>query len=447
MRCLLLAAALLTGCGGYASTSEAFRGAMRTGQLEPALARVNEALGVDSAEALPKDPEADTPLLLLERGTILQAMERYELSARDFQVADKSLDVLDLTNDTMGDIGKYIFSDDATQYRSPPHEKLLLNTINMLNYLARGDASGAKVEARRFTINRKYLDEHELDEGDARGMLALGSYLAGFAYEVDREPGPAMRHYADAYTSGGLPGLLEAARALAARTGEKDERFDLGEDLGEPTDEEYAELLVVVQTGMAPYKIPKRLPIGAAVVIATRPGPGARLTPQQRASADRFAAKGLLKWVNYPALRKSSPGGRVDLRVDGQRADAPVALDVESKVVAQDEKVRGTVIAACITRLLTRAVAGELSDAATRKAGGGGIAGLLVGLAVEGALTAADTPDTRSWVTLPAKIHLRRLRVAPGEHTVSVMYRGRERRKTVDLKAGGWAVVNLSDLR
>lgn len=437
---------LATGCGGYASTSEAFRTSLDRGDPNAALSLVNKALKVDRAEQLPPAPGEDTPLLLLERATILQALQRYDLSARDLQAADKNLDVLDLTNDTAGQIGKYLFSDDATIYKAPPHEKLLLSTVNMINYLALGDVSGAKVEARRLVINRKYLQDAD---PDARAMLALGSYLAGYAFEQAGEPGTAMRHYADAHEAGGVPGLREAVLRLHARTDEGDPR--LGELLSghaAPCGDDEGDLLTIVQTGMAPFLVPERLPIGAAVVVATAPGPGARLSPADRRRANTFAAKGLLKWVNYPSLRRvRGASAQVQVAVGGRSLPAGVALNVERRVVEQYERNKGTLVAASITRLLTRAVAGELTNVATRKASDSGPLGLLLGLAVEGALTAADTPDTRSWVTLPARFHVARACVPAGRHAVSMRYRGRQLSQQVEIRPGGWAVANFSALR
>lgn len=444
----LTALTALSGCGGYASTSEAFRQSLNRGQAEDALVRVNEALGVDRAEQLPSEPEEDTPLLLLERGTILQALGNNQLSARDLQLADKSLDVLDLTGDTAGEISKYLFSDDATVYKAPPYEKLLLNTVNMINYLVLGDPSGAKVEARRMTINRKFL---EREEGTARSMLALGSYLSGFAFEAAGEADIAMRHYGDALDAGGVPTLDAAVRRLAARTGQGDRR--LAELVAEPAalpddDAKQAELLVIVQTGMAPYLTPERLPIGAAIVAASNPGPGARIDDDDRARAQVFAAKGVLKWVNYPRLERSPIGGGAPvIGLDGQTLDGHVGLDVEERALARYDQLKGSLIAASLTRLLTRAVAGEVTQAVAKGASGDNLVGLLAGLAVEGAMTAADTPDTRSWVTLPARFHLARARVPAGKHTVTVRYRGQTRTRTVELSPGGWAVVNFSELR
>ncbi len=443
----LLGSAGLVGCGGYASTSEAFRRSLTAGQPEDALLRVNEALEVQRAEDLPSEPGADTPLLLLERGTILQALGRNALSARDFKLADKNLDVLDLTGDTAGEISKYLFSDDATVYKAAPYEKLLLNTVNMVNFLVLGDISGAKVEARRMTINRKFLQK---EEGDAQSMMAFGSYLSGFAFEMAGESGPAVRHYGDARDAGGLPGLEQAVRNLATRTGASDKRLKDWTETpdGEAADPKHGELLVIVQTGMAPYLQPERLPVGAAVVAASDPGPGYRLTASERARAQTFAAKGVLKWVQYPRLTRSvGGGGALRIDVDGQTWSAPPSLDVESRSLAHYNRHKGTLIAASLTRMLTRAVAGEVTHAVARGAGGDNLVGLLAGLAVEGAMTAADTPDTRSWVTLPARFHIARGRLPAGEHTITVRYRGQPRTRTVKLNPGGWAVVNFSDLR
>jgi hypothetical protein len=439
---------LLAGCGGYASTSEAFRHSLTDGRPQQALERVDQALGVSKPEDLPSKPGSDTPLLLLERGTILQAMQRYDLSARDFQTADANLEVLDYTNDTAGSIGKYLFSDDAKQYKAPPYEKLLLNTLNMVNYLARGDLGGAKVEARRLLINQKFLRDAE---GERRSMLALGSYLAGFAFEMDHDYGEAMRHYGDAYDAGGLPTLIDAARRVAQKTGDCDPRLkEAVGDAGQPAadDDQKGDLLIVVQTGMAPYRVPERLPIGAAVVAATSPGPGAHLSADEQRQANVFAAKGILKWVNYPRLQRVGSSKRsVEAAVDHEAMAGGEALDIEERVVGYFKDIEGGIIAASIVRLIARAAAGELSQTAAKKAGGGGLGSLLIGLAVEGAMTAADTPDTRSWVTLPARIFVARRRLPAGEHDVEVRLGGAVRSAKVNVPAGGFAVLNFSDLR
>jgi len=449
LRPALALALCLAGCGGYAGTSEAFRKSLNHGAPETALSSVNEALGVDRAEQLPSDAGADTPLLLLERGTILQAMGRYADATRDFQAADAKLEVLDLSTDAIGALGKYLFSDDAQLYKAPPHEKLLLNTLNMVNYLALGDASGAKVEARRLVVNGKYLEN--TGESDDRRMMALSSYLAGYAFEAAGDSGEAMRYYGDAYVAGGVPTLDEAIRNLHARSGAEDPRvrpvLEAGGAPEAANHDATTDLLVLVQTGMAPYKQPERVPIASALIISSRDGRG-RLSAADERRAHTMAAKGLLKWVNYPSLKRVRGHRAIaGVTLDGRSLPGGSALDVEQRVIDQFERAIPSLVAASITRMIARAVAGELSQSATGKGSGSGLAGLLVGLAVEGAMTAADTPDSRGWVTLPATLSVVRARVPAGQHRVVVNYGGESREVEVDLPPGGWKLLNFSAVR
>jgi hypothetical protein len=105
--------------------------------------------------------------------------------------------------------------------------------------------------------------------------------------------------------------------------------------------------------------------------------------------------------------------------------------------------VEGAVVASAITRMLTRVVAGE----ATRRATGGGVVGALLSLGTQATMTAADTPDTRSWSTLPARIAFGRVRVTAGQHEITLTARGTQKRQRVNVPKGGWAVINLTVLR
>lgn len=438
------------GCGSYAHTSDPFRVAMGQSRPSKALAAVNEALGVDNERQLPSDQSDQTSLLLLERATILQALGDYRLSSRDFQLADQHLDVLDLSKDTLGNIGKYIFSDDATLYKAAPYEKVLLHSLNIINYLAQGETSGAKVEARRLDIDQKYLaDIH----GEDAELFALGTYLAGCAFEAAGEPQVAMRYYAQAHEAGGTATLDQAIRRLHLRTGARDSRI---EDLLPDADERESaqiegtgELLIVLQTGMTPYKVPQRLPIATALVYAHSPAYGGRLSRQERARLQTLTAKGAVKWVNYPELRASRTGrsGASRVRIGGREAVVNLGMDIEAAAKAEAEKHKGTVLVAALTRLLTRTVLGEVGEAASQRGTGSGLAGLLIGLTIEGTLSALDTPDTRSWVSLPARIDLARVQLPAGEHEVELQIAGRTLRYTVEVQAGGLSVLNASSLR
>ena len=93
---------------------------------------------------------------MLDRASIQQSLAQWQLSQNDFQAADKAIDMLDLAHNAGDSIGTYMFSDSAGKYVAPPYEKLLINTLNMIDYLEVGDLSGAKIEARRLAVIQKY---------------------------------------------------------------------------------------------------------------------------------------------------------------------------------------------------------------------------------------------------------------------------------------------------
>ncbi len=400
----------------------------------------------------------DTPLLLLERGTVLAALGEHERSALDLQAADAHLEVLDLDRDEVGAVMKYVWSDDATVYKAPPYEKTLLNTINLLNYLVRGHLSGARVEARRLTVLERYLSDHEEDTR----LSALGAYLSGFAFEQSGRLPVAMRYYADASVRGGVPTLQEAIRSLHVRSGLWDSR--LGEPPAPPPAADPAvpaapggDLLVLVATGRVPHRRPERVAFGAAVTLLSEPGCRHCLSAEQRRQATRVSARGLLTFLSFPKLALTPPqvrGARV--QVLGQPLPGGMALDVQAVATATFARAQPLLLLASFSRAVTRALAGAgteaLVSAAVGKKEGGDVLGLLAGLALEGAMGAADTPDTRSWVSLPGRFHVFRARVQPGPTDVAIFLDGggpepEQVLRRVDVPAGGWAVMTHYTLR
>jgi hypothetical protein len=119
------------------------------------------------------------------------------------------------------------------------------------------------------------------------------------------------------------------------------------------------------------------------------------------------------------------------------------AVNVSAAVTAQWHKIEGKIILSAITRLVTRFAVGE----GIEKGGGKGPLAILASLGAQATLTALDTPDTRSWETLPARVAIGRVRIAPGRHTVTAAARGVTRTQPVDITGGGWAAVSLQALR
>lgn len=432
--CALLAAVPAVGGGCAATYSEKLRHAHHQaarGDYDGAVGTVNALLAVDASDALPADWRENTGLTLLERGLLLQALRHHRLSARDLQEADQVLELLDLSKDPVGTLGKFLYSDEAAVYRTTGTEKLALNATNMLNYLALGDLPSAAIEARRFQVMRNYLDQFA-DGGDGR----LGAYLAGFTFERLGEANRALRYYDEALAGGRLRSLAGPVRRLAARGSYRGEHIDAlltGEDGPRPAPPP-GELLVVVSVGRVPYKVPERMPAGLAIGIA-----GTLITGDADV-LERLAGK----VVVYPELVvPPQPAGGPRIDVDGRDAGGELLVDQGAAVRREYERMKPAILAAALTRLLARAAVAEGVRAATHE-GGEGVR-VLAALAAELTLVALDKPDTRSWTFLPARVYVARVPVAPGEHRVTVrLPDGGSRTWTGDVPAGGASVVVIT---
>jgi len=437
----------LSGCAGHAAKTLAARNALDAGDPRGALKALDEVLSVSSEKDLPQKTGGDNALFLLDRAMVLQELNQYSLSSRDLEVSDKQIEILDLSANAAADIGRYLFSDDTGPYKAPAYEKLMINTMNMMNYLVRSDLNGARVEARRLSVMQKYIQ----DKGDkARALLGPGSYLAGFVFEKSGKPDDALRYYDEALGYGQYQSLAEPVRRLQQQSSYSSPR--IRELLGQnppgagsaaPKDDD-GELLVIVNFGRVPAKYAKRIPIGLALTYAS----GA-ISPFDQERANKLALQGLVTWVNYPELgRPRGTWGQPTFRLDEQwgQMEGIVAVDQEAQLAWDDAK--GAIIASAITRTITRVVAGEGTKAIVGGKDGSStsIIGELLSLGVQATLTATDTPDTRNWSTLPARIAFGRMRVRPGKHVVNLTAAGGRKQQTVTVEPGGWAVVNLTAL-
>jgi hypothetical protein len=432
-------ASLLGGCAGHAEHTQGARSALDVGRPREALKLLNEQLEVDSEKETPPKISGDKILFVLDRSVVEQQLGMYEFSSRDLEAGDKQVEILDFSRGTLDDIAKYVFSDDSGPYAAPAYEKLLINTLNMMNYLARGDLNGARVEARRFAVMQKFIADHQKESAS---MTGPGSYLAGFVFEKSNQPSEALRFYDEALHVANYVSLTEPVQRLshldAYRSPELKKLIDAPPAQPE-AGADWGEALVIVNYGRVPAKIAQRVPIGLALTIAA-----IYLSPEMTSRANYLAAQGLVTWVNYPTLGKPHGTYSVPEFFVGNRPlplEGMLAVDIEAKKAWKD--LEGGIVASAITRLITRIVAGET----TRRVSGGGVLGALLSLGTQATMTALDTPDTRSWSTLPARIAFGRVRLPPGRQTIVLRVSGVEKRQVVDIPKNGWAVVPLTVLR
>jgi hypothetical protein len=442
---VVLATAWLTGCGGHEARTLRMRTALDEGNSKEAIAAVNEELEVKTSKDLPVDITGDNAILVLDRASIQQSVLAFDDSKRDFQAADKAIDMLDLSKSGLDTLGTWVFSDSAGKYVAPPHEKLLVNALNIVNYLETGDLSGAKVEARRLSVMTRYMRD-TLKETD-NSMLALGGLLAGFAFEKSGDADEALRYYDEALAFGAYPSLGPAVKDLLGRGNYKSPRLLAlaeGQPEPKPEDAELGEVLVVVGHGRVPHKVAERIPIGLALTLAS-----GHIHSGDVAAANKLAAQGLVTWINFPKLAPAQGSyATPTAQIDGRYVELTQVADVSHEVRRSWERIEGRVIASAITRCIARYAAGSLVGAAGSAAGGknGDIIGTLLSLGTQAALTAADTPDTRSWETLPARVVFARVRLPAGRHVIGLAARGWSRQQEIQVEKGGFKVISLMAL-
>jgi len=438
----LLALALVQGCASHSEQMLPVRAALDRGDPRGAIALLDQNMDVKTDAQLPSDMQSDKALFVLDRGSIQQSIGGFERSKADLEAADKAIDMLDLAHDAKDSIGEYVFSGSSGKYQAPPYEKLMVNTLDMLTYLELRDLDGARVEARRLAVMQKYVSD-ELHEGD-NPVLGLGGMLAGLTFEESGQTDEALRWYDQTLAFTGFHSLGDPVRRLLQRSPYRSPRLKALEASApappDPAASGEGEIVFVVGYGRVPHKIADRVPIGLALTMYAD-----AISPDNARKANALAAQGLVTWINFPTLGREQGGYAVPACVlDGHYVQLEEAVDVTAQVRAEWQKIEGKVIVSAITRLITRLAVGAAAKAA---AGKNGLVGELLSLGTQATLTVLDTPDTRSWETLPARVAIGRVRIPAGRHTVHIDARGVLRDTTVDVEKGGWTVVSLMALR
>ncbi len=441
----VLLVALCSGCATYSDTVGKAHRVIERGDYQTGIAELNDMLGVDSYEQVPDKWTAHRPLAALERAVLLQAISQYKDSARDLSAAETELDYMDLSADTLGKIGEYIYSGSAEKYKAPPTERLAINAFNMLNYLAMGGLEGAAVEARRFTVTRDYLQSV-----DKTTHGAFGSYLAGFVFEKLGEPDRALRYYEEALEAGDIEACREPVLRLSQLSDYRGPRLReylariqpsaSNESAEQAVDEETTgDVLIVLGLGRVSYKIPKRIPIGAAIGYM---GTSATGNPE-------ILGYTALKVLVYPELvPRDNSITSAAVKIGGQAVPVELATNLDAEVVREYETIKPKIIAAAVTRMLARAAAAEGARQLPEKSNT--LARWLAALGTEAALLALDKPDTRSWTFLPAQVYLCRTRIPPGRREIQVNLSGKiqeMRTIPVDVPAGGFSVIAITEPR
>lgn len=460
----LLCLALLTcvtsvGCATrYADEVSRAKTLSLKGDLDEAVAALNERLDVDSELNTPDKLDHNQTLLLLERATLLQAQGKYALSSRDMMIVDDKLEWLDIDKMSISDLSTRMYSASKSNYQAPAYERLLLNALNLINYLADDNLEDARVEARRFAVLEGYFiddDNHTL----LPGLVALGNYLSGAAYEGSRQYAEAAMSYSKAWHFGLRDEELRVRLRDLYRTSGRstspindpffDELIKEARQAGPLSRDDYfdrhqrGDTLVITQYGFAPYKKAAQIPLRQA---RTRAGIQVRNNAGQVNASNQSIHFAQLTTESLPSRSISSPR----IRINDQNLALTHGISVTESVRQAWELHEPKLMSAAILRAESRAAIGEGGRAVSTTATANPLIGVLGWIAASGteaAMSVADQPDTRSWSTLPEYIRIARTQLPEGLHTMESHIHGSGERQLVPVWSTKLNVVNFSKTR
>lgn len=345
----------------------------------------------------------DKVLYLLNKAMLLRINSDFKASNHAFEQAKRRMAKLQGVSLTEG-TGSLIVNDNIKKYVGEEFEQVLLHVYKALNYLEMGEADAARVEALQVDIKlrqyakriakTKYIED------------AFARYIAGLIYEDHGEWSDAMIEYRRAYEAYeqyrkhyavDVPRSLQRDLVrLADRLGLYNEvqqykqRFGLDDWSYVGDVESEGELIFVLHNGLAPVKREDEVVVSTPHVLVK---------------------------VALPYYQpRSTPAVGARITVNGEERTMELVEDVSAIAIWTLKMKMPMIRARAIARAgIKGAVASELKRQDE----------WLLGLLVEVAGVLSERADTRSWFTLPHNIYMGRMRLPPGDYTVTLELLGR----------------------
>lgn len=400
---------LLAACVPYNLRALDFRQALLAGQPASALQQLE----------LQRGGRLDRALYELNKGMLLHMTGDFAGSNEWLEQAKQRMRELEATS-VSENLTAVTVNEATRSYAGQPYELLSVYAYKALNYLLLGQSDAARVEVLQADVRmREWESAGELRAFEASAFMR---YLSGLVFEMQREWDDALIAYRKAYevytkTGGAVPVQLQKdLLRLSAFRGGKDELARYVREFS-GTDWESmkslkskAELIVFAHYGAVPvmqehvaYNYSPELQYQVAIALPF-----------------------------YPPRSDYTPS--VAVEVDGAMHRAEILQDLDA-LARKDLESR---MAGLTLRAMARMVLKKKMSHEMRKDNA------LAGFIADVAGLATERADTRSWVTLPESVHVLRLGLTPGEHSVAAV--GLPSPRLLSLKVGDMAVVSVHEL-
>lgn len=364
---LLAQAFLVSACASYQTEVKETLDLMRSGR--PAQA----------AEAIKKKAEKESDdqiVYLFEYGTALQQARQYKDSNDVFLKAEDLTDIKDYHSISRL-TGSVLINEGMVQYKGEDYEKVFLNAMLAINFLALGDKEAAQIETRK--INEK-LYKYKFEAKRDYNQDPFAFYLSAMIWESNHQWDDAYIDYKKAYElKPDLPYLKQDLLRLAKLSQRGDElrkwrREFPGVKVSEPKG--MGEVVLILQQGWAPKKFPH---------------------------------------PEFPRIPKLYPvystTQAADLVIDDQvRERSERVTSVADVAIKTLDDQYSSLVAKRAGGLVAKAV---VSDQLRQK-------NELLGTLAWIGLNIADRADLRQWTTLPESFQVARVSLKPGKYKIHV---------------------------
>jgi len=385
--CLTLLTLFGGACATYQSKVADSRSLLASGRFEEALAQLKTLAETESKDQL---------VYLLDYATALKIAGRHSEAQKEFIRADKLTEQLDYVSVSQV-AAATLTSEDQLSYKGESYEKLLINAMNALSFVAEGKGEAALIEARR--INEKVMKIRSNGREDYEPN-PFAHYLAALLWESEKNYDSAYIEFERAYKADpSIPGL-HADLIRMSKLARRNETYKKWKDQfpGEKENPEwyqkgYADLVVIVEQGWGPrkdfsnsdYRFPMLVPVysetqSTRVEVTGR----TQATTQAVYNVTQAAMETYQKDVAWMIARKIG---------------STIAKDLLAERIRQENQALG-----------------------------------LVAWVV---MRASDRADLRHWSTLPQSIQVARFRLTSGEYDLVLQ----------GLNSGGGPTADRLDLR
>ncbi len=347
-------------------------------------------------------------LYLLDKSMIAHLNGKYEESNRLFTEAEERIEKLDIISIT-GTASEWLINDITQPYGGEDFERVMVHYYMALNYLMLGELEEALVECRRLNnLLRMFNDRYENKNVYKTDASIL--YLSGLIYDAMGETNDALIDYRNAYNTyisdyqenyGTSPPLqlLEQILRTSSALGFTDVFETYHQEFQQntwPTQQEYrdtARLVVIWDNGLIPYK-------------------RQRIYRQYIETGNNRKEGCYVKFAFPEFIQRFPTYTRAMVSVGGNTTSLELAEDLSQIAIKnlEDRRVR-TIVKAAARNVLKCLAEHELKEQNE-----------FLGWLFAGITELTEQADTRSWLLLPATIHITQMLLPPGISDVEISF-------------------------